>query len=53
MSNKEKEPKVVVNDKDDDSRFKKIPLTPEQEKLVEKYKEQFERIVKEAFEQDK
>lgn len=39
--------------KDDDSRFKKIPLTPEQEKLVEKYKEQFERIVKEAFEQDK
>jgi|LauGreDrversion4_2_1035121.scaffolds.fasta_scaffold03309_18 hypothetical protein len=48
---KDKQP--VEDVKDDDTRFKKIPMTPEQEKLVEKYKEQFERIVKEAFEQKK
>jgi len=48
-----KDNQPVEDVKDDDSRFKKVPMTPEQEKLVEKYKEQFERIVKEAFKQDK
>jgi hypothetical protein len=48
-----KEEKPVEDIKDDDRRFKKTPMTPEQEKLVEKYKEQFERIIKEAFEQGK
>jgi hypothetical protein len=50
MSNKDQ---IIEDTKDDDSRFKKIPMTPEQEKLVEKYKEQFERIIKEGFTQDK
>lgn len=45
--------KIIEETKDDESRFKKVPMTPEQEKLVEKYKERFERIIKEAFEQDK
>jgi hypothetical protein len=50
MSNKDK---IIEDTKDDDSRFKKTPMTPEQEKLVEKYKEQMEKFIKEAFKQDK
>jgi hypothetical protein len=47
-------PKDIIEDnKDDDARFKKVPMTPEQEKLVEKYKDEMMKFVKEAFRQDK
>jgi hypothetical protein len=43
----------TIEDSKDDRRFKKEPLTPEQEEMMEKYKEQIQKLVKEAFKQDK
>jgi hypothetical protein len=50
---KDPQKEIIEDTKDDDARFKKVKMTPEQEKLVEKYKEQMSKFVKEAFEQDK
>lgn len=50
---KEPKDKIVEDTKDDEARFKKVPMTPEQEKLVEKYKDEMMKFVKEAFKQDK
>jgi hypothetical protein len=50
-----KEPKddIIEDIKDDDSRFEKIPLTPEQKEMVEKMKERIQNFVKEAFTEKK
>ena len=46
-----KEPKddTIEDIKDDDSRFEKIKMTPEQKEMVEKMKERIQNFVKEAF----
>lgn len=46
-----KEPKDenIEQFKDDDSRFEKVPLTPEQKEMMRKYEERIKEFVKKAF----
>lgn len=44
---------TIEDIKDDESRFQKVKMTPEQEEMVKKYEERIKEFVKKAFTEKK